>query len=585
VKISVVIATFNRRELLRQLLDSLFVQDIGPAQVEIIVVVDGSTDGTLEMLEGLDAPCRLKVFAQDNAGQAAARNLGWRAASGSVVLFLDDDLECPADLLADHLRSHGKSDNRVVFGRIETRMSGRRSLARELLSRNLRTWEQRMAASMELRWPEDAYVATNCSVARRLLELSGGFDPAFYRALEDHELGLRLWAQGAKFVYAPGAVVRHAYQKSTLTAVEDELWYGRAEVLLGQKHPELREHSLLAEIARMKWWRRTVLRLLASYPALAQLLLGVPIDLVERFPAWGLPTAIGARLLGVWMLATRLAGAVQELGGWSTFDSAYARRLVVLMYHHVGPGKPGTYPDLTVSAESFERQISALAKRGYRGITPADYLAWRLGQRRLKKRVTMVTFDDGYSDIAEHALPVLAKHGFGCCVFIVTSQIGGTNTWDEAKGSGTHHLLSADQIAEWQAQHVEFGGHSRTHASLPDLETDELHDEVTGCRADLARLTGFQPVAFAYPYGDVDAEVEAAVRKTFPLAFSTAEGVNYLCTNPQLLYRTMVMPGDSGPTVVLRVMLGYSPWDVILKWRAALVRPVRKLVHRLIGRT
>jgi GT2 family glycosyltransferase/peptidoglycan/xylan/chitin deacetylase (PgdA/CDA1 family) len=579
--ITVVIATFNRRELLRQLLDSLFVQDLGPAQIEIVVVVDGSTDGTLEMLEGLEAPCTLKVFAQDNAGQAAARNRGWRAASNPVVLFLDDDLDCPPDLLAEHLRAHAQSDNRVAFGRIETCTSGRRSLARELLGDNLRAWEQRMAASKELRWPEDAYVAANCSVARRLLELSDGFDPAFYRALEDHELGLRLWAQGAHFVYAPGAVVRQTYQKSTLAAVGDELWYGRAEVLLGRKHPEWRQHSLLASLAGMQWWRRGLLRLLASRPGLARLSLGLPIDLVERFPTWLPGAAAGRRLLGIWMQATRLAGAVNELGGWPIYDAMYTRRLVVLMYHHVGPAKPGTYPDLTVSAQTFERQISALAKRGYRGITPAEYLAWRLGQRQLGKRVTMVTFDDGYADIAEHALPILSRYGFGSCVFVVTGRIAGTNTWDEVRGSGTHLLLSADQIAEWKLQHVEFGGHSRTHASLPDLDTRALHDEVDGCREDLERLMGAKPVAFAYPYGDLDEEVTATVRRHFPLAFSTVEGINHLCTDPHLLHRTMVMPGDSGATVVLRVMLGFSPWDVMLKWRATLVRPVRKLLHRL----
>jgi peptidoglycan/xylan/chitin deacetylase (PgdA/CDA1 family)/glycosyltransferase involved in cell wall biosynthesis len=582
VKVSVVVATYNRREPLRVLLESLFRQDLAKQDFEIVVVVDGSTDGTQAMLEALQAPCRLRFVVQPNSGQAAARNAGWHIASAPVVLFLDDDLVCPANLLSEHLAAHCADDHCIAVGRIVISADGCSLLAGDRLSRQLQAWERGLDAAREMRWPDDAYAATNCSVPRHLLERVGGFDPAFYRALEDHDLGLRLWAQGGKFVYVPNAVVEQRYDKTTLQAVRDERWYGRAEILLGQKHPGCLRHTLVARSAELGMWRRWLLRSLARMPILAWVMLGPPICFLERLPVDAPVREIGRRLLGIWMLATRIRAATGAVGGWRQFDATFSRRLSVLMYHHVGPGYPGTYRDLTVSPQVFDRHIATLVRHGYHGVTLAECLRWCRGEARLPARSVMVTFDDGYADLAEHAFPVLQRHGFGGVVFIVTREIAGTNSWDEARGSATHRLLTREQIVDWQRRGIEFGRHSRTHASLPALDSAQLRDETTGCRADLERLTGVAPVAFAYPYGEFDAATVEAVRGDFALAFTAEEGVNRLATDPHLLRRTMVMPGDSGRVVALRAMLGYSPRDVLLRWRAAIARPVKRLVNRFL---
>ena len=584
MRIAVVIATYNRREALRVLLGSLFRQDLDPKELEIVVVVDGSTDGTVAMLRGLQAPCALRILEQENAGQAAARNAGWRVASAPVVLFLDDDLECPAGLLAEHLAAHAEGVNRVAVGRVVSESGSTRSLAHDLVERQLREWQRRLAADPRMRWPEDAYVATNCSVARTLLEQVDGFDQAFYRALEDHDLGLRLWAQGGRFQYVPRAVVTQRYRKSTPEAVRDERWYGRAEVLLVRKHPRCLSRTLAAQTAALGGWKRDLLRSFAAVPWAAAVLLGWPVRLIERFGAPETVLALGRRMATVWLHSSRLRASVEAMGGWREFDAVFSRRVPVLMYHHVGPGRPGTYPDLTVSPEAFERQISTLARRGYRGITAAEYLRARLGEVRLPERPVIVTFDDGYADIAEHAFPVLERHGFGSVVFVVTGELAGTNSWDEARGSATHRLLSPEQIREWQDRGVEFGGHSRTHASLPSLDAQQLRGEICGCRDDLERLTGRAATAFAYPYGDFDDRAVAEAREAYSLAFTTVEGVNSLATDSHLLKRAMVMPGDSGVALLARTWLGYSPRDVLLRWRAAVAAPVKSVLRSILRR-
>src|SRR4051812_34406551 len=90
-EISVVIPTHNRRERLRSCLDSLAGQTLEPSRFEVVVAVDGSTDGTAEMLHELETPFALRVVVQPQSGQAAARNTGVAAASAQFVLLLDDD--------------------------------------------------------------------------------------------------------------------------------------------------------------------------------------------------------------------------------------------------------------------------------------------------------------------------------------------------------------------------------------------------------------------------------------------------------------------------------------------------------------
>src|ERR1700682_795110 len=154
--------------------------------------------------------------------------------------------------------------------------------------------------------------------------------------------------------------------------------------------------------------------------------------------------------------------------------------LPVLLYHHVGYPRPGTYPENTVSPEKFERHASWLKRRGYIGIRPSDWLGWCRDWEPLSHKPIIIIFDDAYTDVAEYALPVLRRYGFGGVIYVVTGRIGGTNTWDEKEGWGTLRLMSAEQIRNWALQGFEFGAHSRTHAKLTDLSGPLLEEEVRG---------------------------------------------------------------------------------------------------------
>ncbi len=155
--------------------------------------------------------------------------------------------------------------------------------------------------------------------------------------------------------------------------------------------------------------------------------------------------------------------AMREAGSWASLRREFGMRLPVLLYHHVGPKGTRAHPELTVSPQRFERQVRWLAMRGYTGITAADWLRWVRQGKPLPPKPILLTFDDGYADLGEHALPVLRRYGFSAVVYIITGKIGGKVAWEEPRDGESYTLMTAEQIRHWAREGIEFGAHSRTH--------------------------------------------------------------------------------------------------------------------------
>jgi peptidoglycan/xylan/chitin deacetylase (PgdA/CDA1 family) len=285
--------------------------------------------------------------------------------------------------------------------------------------------------------------------------------------------------------------------------------------------PELRPACQLAALGETPIW----MKLLARSPISPVVLLGLPLRLAEQIAI--------------------LRAAALAAGGWAQLESEFGARCPVLLYHHVGPHREGTYRSLSVTAEQFARQMGWLVRHGYTGITPRTWLEWLRTGKGLPNKPVMVTFDDSYADIAEFALPVLRKHGFGGAVYAVTGRLAATNTWDEAEGSGTFALMTAETVRKWATEGIEFGGHSRTHAHLPRISAEACRAEVAGSKSDLEAIIGAEVASFAYPYGQYNDSVVALTRGMYAMAFSTVEGINTLATDQYLLRRIYVGPSQS----------------------------------------
>ena len=562
IKLSVIIPTFNRRDVLERTAPELLAQDFPPEDLELIYVVNGSTDGSAEMLRGLKPKSALRILEQPNRGPSAARNNGLKEARGGLVLFLDDDLLCPPNLLTQHFCAHSSLAPVVVHGPVYIAEESPQTIVRYISASVYEECYLHRDPAAGLPFPMNASSLVNSSMPRAMLLECGGFDE-HTRSAEDLELGLRLWRKGTEFRFLPAAQVSEFFVKSSPEYVQRQMKRSAlGEIYVCRKHPEYRRHSWFARLGLTKGWKGILRNLLARSPLSPVPLLASPLWIADRLSRFMTVRKTGIRLLEFAATITMLRAGAKAAGSWKALQSEFGRRLPVLMYHHVGPQKPGTYPSLTVSPQRFERQVRWLALRGYTGIRSTDWLRWLRDGKGLPEKPVLLTFDDAYAEVAEYALPVLRRHGFSAVVFVVTELVGKTNAWDERQGSGTHLLMTADQIRYWAAQGIEFGAHSRTHADLATLNADELVSEVVGSRDQLGTILGLPVTSFAYPFGSYNQAVQDCARKAFDMIFLADEqtpGLNFLTTDPHHLQRTMVQPGDTLADLECRIRRGHSP--------------------------
>ena len=229
----------------------------------------------------------------------------------------------------------------------------------------------------------------------------------------------------------------------------------------------------------------------------------------------------------------------------------------VLLYHRITGNKPGSLPALSVSVERFLEQLKWLARHRYTAISIDQWQSALEGQIR---RPVLITFDDAYSELCEHAFPLLRRYGFHATVYVVSSLLGGYNEWDVAQGHCPHPLMNAEEIRYWAAHGIDFGAHSRTHRDLTRLEAVDLVAEVKGSGTDLACILGQAVRAFAYPFGYSNMEVQSCAAQNFQLGFTCDGGVNSIQTDPHRLRRSMVQPHDTMVDFAMRIRFGYAPF-------------------------
>jgi peptidoglycan/xylan/chitin deacetylase (PgdA/CDA1 family) len=177
---------------------------------------------------------------------------------------------------------------------------------------------------------------------------------------------------------------------------------------------------------------------------------------------------------------------------------------LILMYHRIAEDAENP---LCVTPLRFAEQMTWLKEHGLRGVGVSTLVdAMRAGRHR---GLVGVTFDDGYVNLVEAALPELLRHGFGATMFICSGLLGGTANWDDVP---PWPLMSAGQVRELAAAGMEIGSHTITHLRMAGADADQLKAEVSESRTSLGELTGAPIRGFAYPYGSMDKAAQDAVR-------------------------------------------------------------------------
>ncbi|MDF3837919.1 polysaccharide deacetylase family protein [Cupriavidus basilensis] len=197
----------------------------------------------------------------------------------------------------------------------------------------------------------------------------------------------------------------------------------------------------------------------------------------------------------------------------------------ILMYHQIDAPPPRGTPlrSLVVAPRDFGWQMRMLKLMGFRGLGLTELLPYLRGAKAGK--VVGITFDDGYRNNIEHALPALQRVGFSATCYAVSGLIGKTNAWDAAIGVPAKPLMTRAELREWRRAGMEIGAHTRTHLDLAAAGARAARDEIEGCRHELEDAIGEPVRHFCYPFGEYDRAVVALVREAgFHSAVTTNRG-------------------------------------------------------------
>lgn len=246
VGISVVIPTYQRCASVRRTLEALTQQTLAATEYEVIVAIDGSDDGTKEMIDGFQAPYRLHAVWQPNRGRAAARNAGIHLARGDLVVFLDDDMEPAPGFLFAHREAHPPGPRRAVVGPAPILADASSPPIVHYRRSGMSAHQDRLAQPGYTLGFRDIYTG-NLSLSRSVLIEVGGFDETFrLYGHEDYELALRLLRVGVSLLYSPQAVAYQRYDKDFAALAHDCTARGRTAVLFARKHPDVASSLKLA---------------------------------------------------------------------------------------------------------------------------------------------------------------------------------------------------------------------------------------------------------------------------------------------------------------------------------------------------
>ena len=240
----------------------------------------------------------------------------------------------------------------------------------------------------------------------------------------------------------------------------------------------------------------------------------------------------------------------------------------ILLYHRVCRDDDLPASEFAVTAAVFREQMRYLAGAGYYTPRLSEVLTWNGGMPRTHKTPVVLTFDDGYADNFENALPILQEFGFTAAVFLVL-DLTRRFTWWGSMASLRAPLLMPRDIRTMETAGVEFGSHSVNHPSLTLLGESELADELARSRELLGSIVERPLPVLAYPYGEVNQRVKEAVRRT---GYAAALAVNSgpLAVHADLFEIRRILITNRSDAVYMRLKL--SGADKLYRWSKWKVR-------------
>jgi len=217
------------------------------------------------------------------------------------------------------------------------------------------------------------------------------------------------------------------------------------------------------------------------------------------------------------------------------FREVFRLGVPILTYHKLGKRPRGVrVRKLYVSADLFVQQLAELRAAGFTTITLSQVpSALANPQQQL-----VLTFDDGFRNAAEHALPVLAANKLCAIQFLIAGLLGRANEWELREGEARELLMDEAQVRDWLAAGHSIGSHSCTHPHLTQIPVAEARREIADSKKALEDRFGVAVEHFCYPYGEWNEAVRDLVAEAgYRTACTTEVGINCPDVSPFALKR------------------------------------------------
>jgi glycosyltransferase involved in cell wall biosynthesis len=233
--ISVIIPTYNGAHKIETVLSALTQQTVLP--FEIIVVVDGSTDNTIEVVKSFEQIfSRLRIIQQANSGRAAVRNRGASEASGDILIFYDDDMKPHPDSVAQHASFHGKQNGILSGNQVEHERPDKTEI-QNYKAHLTWMWTSKYSDGLNKLNPSNLFfTAANCSIKKSIFIALGGFDNTLTDA-EDHDFAARALENGIDVFFDKENIALHNDPITCHSYINRLRAYAEAHQKLKQLHP------------------------------------------------------------------------------------------------------------------------------------------------------------------------------------------------------------------------------------------------------------------------------------------------------------------------------------------------------------
>ncbi len=231
----------------------------------------------------------------------------------------------------------------------------------------------------------------------------------------------------------------------------------------------------------------------------------------------------------------------------------------ILCYHRICDDPNPNLATFAMRPADFRAQMQFLRDDGWHVIALSEMLEAFQTDTPLNRAVVL-TFDDGYQDLVDTAMPILREFGYPATAFIVSDLIGKTAEWDTRFGGEMGQLATLDGLKLLEQSGWELGHHTRSHARLTSCSDDDLRNEIAGGKEQLETLLGHSVPTFAYPFGVNDQRVRDFTRDAgFPYGFALDARIATNASDPYGLERVCVLREHTLDDLESLLVTG---WDV-----------------------